>query len=1110
MRIDGTPNEILNWLKILKGDVLGEADGPVDNRSSALEIDFQRRELRVDGGMIPIGGRAFDILQALVDASGATVTKSDLMTRVWPDTVVGDNALQVHISAIRKALTANRTLLRTISGRGYRLLGDWIVRQSTGVVEPPRSSSVSVEPASAPSQTAFREADPPISALGRLPIYRSGECEIDLAQHQLRIRGAAVPIGGRAFDIMTVLVRAANQLVTRDHLLERVWSDATVGENAIDVHVSAIRKALGPHRTMLKTISGRGFRLVGAWTIQRGDAPIKLSPPPRIGGPTNLPAAVNDLVGRAASLDYLQEACSAYRIVTLIGPGGIGKTALAIELARNLLPVFDAGIWLVELASLADPNLVPVAVAEAIGLQATGGPMSAEGVARAIGHDRLLLVLDNCEHLIGAAAQLAEIIVRLAPNAVILATSRETLRTHGECVYRVPPLDVPQHDSDQAAVILGNSAIQLFLGRSEALQIGSLRDGQNLRLIARICRRLDGIPLAIEFAAARAASLGLSQVASSLEDRFALLTTGRRTALPRHRTLRAVLDWSYALLPDVERLLLHRLAIFAGGFVFEAACAVMHDHPPTEVADCIFNLVEKSIVTFDRPAPDERWHLLETVRAYAMDKLAGNADHPPTARRHAEFFRDFFASFNANAGPEGGGDELPCYTREVDNLRAALSWAFSTSGDPTLGVALAAAAVTFWLAASLLDECCSWTSKALAELDGTGDDEREMVLRSGLGQSLMFTEGTTAATRTNLTRALSIAEAIGSIEHQKRAVHGLWQISLRSVELRRALQLSRRYAEFAHSDTDLAVTHTANLMVGMSLTYLAEYVEATSLLERAIHDYPVAQRQRDTASLGINAPASAFGHLSTCLLARGLIDAATRAAERSIEEAQQVGQPVALCLALARPAGLLFPEIGAFDTAERHIAAILEQADRHALHTFRALAVCASGRVLFMRGDPASGAAALRSGLAQFEATGYRSFQTIFRGYFAEALTAAGNADEGLAEVKAALCFAEQMDYMRFVPELLRIHGSLMASRQPDDPAAEEVFRRAISLARRQQALYWELRAALSLAELWQAQSRHAEAHALLAPICQRFTEGLTAPALVRANALLRTIEGRV
>lgn len=456
---------------------VAESHGQVGSgRPDRLEIDVQGRELLVNGSAIPISGRAFAVLQTLVEACGAAVTKSDLMSRVWADVVVGDTALQVQISAIRKALGVNGALLRTISGKGYRLLGDWGVRKTA------RSTQ------SAPLTLNLNSAEPHKTNLQggaaiSQPIYRCDECEIDLSLRQVRIRGVAVPIGGRAFDILAVLVQAANEVVNRGDLLQSVWSGVIVGETAIDVHISAIRKALGSHRAMLKTISGLGFRLVGAWTVQTSQVP---TPPPSLTRSTistNLPAAANELIGRAASFEFLQEACSAYRIVTLTGPGGIGKTVLAIDLARGLLPRFDAGVWLVELASLADPSLLPAAVGEAIGLQANGRPMSAEGVARVIGHDRLLVVLDNCEHLVGAAAQFAEAIVRLAPNAVIVATSRETLKINGERVYRVPPLEVPQHESSLPDEIISNSAVQMFLSLTEAPYMTGLRDESSLRSI---------------------------------------------------------------------------------------------------------------------------------------------------------------------------------------------------------------------------------------------------------------------------------------------------------------------------------------------------------------------------------------------------------------------------------------------------------------------------------------------------------------------------------------------------------------------------------------------------------------------------------------------------
>jgi len=272
-------------------------------------------------------------------------------------------------------------------------------------------------------------------------------------------------------------------------------------------------------------------------------------------------------------VQHLRGLLSAYRVVTLTGPGGIGKTRLALEVARGLFPSFQGDVWLVELVSLSDPALVPTAVAGVLGLRLGGNQISAESVARAIGAQRLLLVLDNCEHLIDAAAKLAEAIVRVCPRTTILVTSREILKIEGEYVYRVPPLDVPPQ-FDEPDNILSHSAVQLFVATTSALHSDFSPDGENLAAIAAICRRLDGIPLAIDLAATRVATLGLQQVAAGLDNRLGLLTGGRRTALPRHQTLRATLDWSYELLPEPERLVMRRLAVFVGDFTAEAASLI--------------------------------------------------------------------------------------------------------------------------------------------------------------------------------------------------------------------------------------------------------------------------------------------------------------------------------------------------------------------------------------------------------------------------------------------------------------------------------------------------------------------------------------------------------
>jgi non-specific serine/threonine protein kinase len=291
--------------------------------------------------------------------------------------------------------------------------------------------------------------------------------------------------------------------------------------------------------------------------------------------------------------------------------------------------------------SLSDPDRVPSLVAHVLGLKLSGEQISPESVARAIGGKKLLLVLDNCEHVVDAAARLAETLVRLCPATSIVATSREGLRIEGEHVYRVPPLDVPGLNGKDSDNVLGHSAVQLFLARAMAVDSDFSPHGENLRAMADICRRLDGIPLAIEFAAARAAILGPELVLSRLDERFGLLTGGRRTALPRHQTLRATLDWSYELLPEPERCLLRRLGIFPAGFTLEAANALMSDqsHATSVTLEQIANLIAKSLVTLDASPSSGRWRLLETIRAYALEILAENGETEQVARSCAEFCR---------------------------------------------------------------------------------------------------------------------------------------------------------------------------------------------------------------------------------------------------------------------------------------------------------------------------------------------------------------------------------------------------------------------------------------------------------------------------------------
>src|SRR6516225_3349146 len=324
-------------------------------------------------------------------------------------------------------------------------------------------------------------------AVGDQPVYASGECEIDLARQELRVQGSPVPVGGRAFKIIEILAQSAGQLVTKDELMNRIWPGAIVLENTLYVHPAAVRKALGPYSRLLKTESGRGYRLLGTWTVRHD--PIATPPSAlrqtkvsREPAATNFPVPATGLVGRAAAMRKLRDLVSAYRVVTVTGPGGIGKTALALEVARALLAEFDDGGWLIELAPLSDSALVPSAVAGVLGLNLAGEEISAQALARAVGERQFLLVLDNCEHVIDAVANLAEMFVRSCPRPTMLATSREVLRVAGECVYRVSPLDVPVAE-DEPVDILGAA-------RWSSFSKGAKNRTRSSRLVPKTCGRL--------------------------------------------------------------------------------------------------------------------------------------------------------------------------------------------------------------------------------------------------------------------------------------------------------------------------------------------------------------------------------------------------------------------------------------------------------------------------------------------------------------------------------------------------------------------------------------------------------------------------------------------
>jgi predicted ATPase/DNA-binding winged helix-turn-helix (wHTH) protein len=690
-----------------------------------------------------------------------------------------------------------------------------------------------------------------VSEQRRNLVYECGQWQIHGRERQLLACGVSIPIGSRAFDIIEVLVQSANKLVTKVELMERVWPGAMVGDSALQVQISAIRKAFDQDRAMLMTVSGRGYRLSGDWAVRRDGAPEQPAslisvPMPAETFQTNLPETALALIGRTIAAQQIEELLSAYRAVTLTGPGGIGKTALALRVSSDMRPRFNGDVWLIELASLSDPGLVASAVADGLGLNPGGDEITAEAVARAIGDKQLLLILDNCEHVIDAAARLVEAILYRCPRTTVLATSQELLRICGEYVYRVPPLEVPPRHHDELEDMLEHSAVRLFVTKLQALDSSFIANKQSVRGIVAICEQLDGIPLLIEFAAARAAMLGVRDVASRLEDRFRLLTIGRRTALPKHRTLRATLDWSYGLLPEAEQSLLGRLAVFVAGFTLEAAIAVMSDtgNNTSVMLEGIANLVAKSLLIQDRSQSGGRWILSETIRAYAFEKLVETGQAEATARRHALFYSDLLVPPDSSRPPRSIEDTLH-HAQEIDNVRAALDWAFSPRGDRAIGVLLTAAWSPIWLHWSLMAECLERARRALEDSESVLklSAPLQLQLYLAMGLSAADTAGPVEIAETALVRALEIAGTLNDLDTQLRILRAQASIQLRAGRSHMAQATAEQFSRVAFPTGNQANFLVGDRLIGDTLRCRDRLSEVQPRLQRELELYGVPEVQ---------------------------------------------------------------------------------------------------------------------------------------------------------------------------------------------------------------------------------------------------------------------------
>ena len=922
-------------------------------------------------------------------------------------------------------------------------------------------------------------------------------------------------LGRRAMDILLILLAHAGEVVSKQQLMAGVWPDSVVEDINLRVHMAALRKALGDGQAgqrYIITVAQRGYSFVAPVLPQS----MEERPMGDAGGRHNLPLRRTRMLGRQALVDSLMTQLPRQRCITLVGPGGIGKTTVALRVAEQLIGHYRDGIRLVDLAPLNDPRLICSHLAALLDLALPeGDPLAA--LVNGLQQRQMLLLLDNCEHLIDAVAMLSESILRGAPKVHILATSRESLRAEGEFVQRLDSLEYPLMNATlNRQQALEYSALQLFIERATAAQESFELSDAQLPQAIEICHRLDGIPLALELAAAQVAELGLEGLLSQLQGRLPPLAAGNQSSLERHFTLRATLDWSFNLLDPCEQTCLRRLGVFCGGFTLESAAAVIvgQQIDPGVVFVSITQLVAKSLLSVEVGDEEVFYRLLDTTRRYALEKLEHAAECEETRERHAERCLALMQQAQSDWEMTPTALWIERYARGLEDLRAALDWSLNGVGPGSLGIRLTAASAPLWQELSLLKEYGGYVRRALSLLDELGAPcpRLKISLKLALGSACYHTWGGTPETIQAFVEARQLAIEHDDVAGQLRAVSGHMAVNLSCGHYRMALAQSEHFDRLGvHGDPLLSLS-THRLRV-LALHYAGDQpqarIHAEQVLQRMAHSGHV---NRFTHGFGVQYDQSvaSLTVLARVLWMQGLPEQAWHSARLALDIAVQIDHGTSICYTLALASCLIAHYNGDQQNARALLQLLLEQSQKHSVLLFNTWARHYAQVIDTQTSTPMPKDS---SGLIR-EIMVTLDDRFVDDALFERALS--GDAGWSTAEIlraRAAALLKDDPDCLDgALREQARSHRDFGCTRNPCESElareetlkeAEALLQQSLTIARSQGALAWELRSATSLAQLWQRQSRSQEALDLLTPIYQRFTEGYATPDLRKVRLLI-------
>lgn len=882
-----------------------------------------------------------------------------------------------------------------------------------------------------------------------------------IPRHHLLLRnGEPIPLGSRAMLLLIAMATRAGELMEKTELLTLVWPRLVVEECNLRAQILTLRRAFGANGDLgyIVTVPGRGYRFVAPITAQSNAARQ-----PNKADNTELQGTIKQIFGREDLLNALEKQLEQRRFVTITGHAGTGKTTVALALANRALRQYPQGVSFIDLAPVSRGQGVPAVIAAALGIDCTTeDPMLS--ITHSLVASKTLLILDNCEHVLEETAKAVETILRSVRQCSVLVTSREPLHADGECVHDLAPLPFPAQGARLDTVqALAYPAVALLVERIAAHDLGYVFTQQDVDAAAAICRKLDGNALAIEIAAARVRAFGIEPLVQMLDGSFRLQMTGQRTALPRHRTLGAALDWTHAMLCAGEQAMLRQLSVFTGVFTLHAIKAVIAIDAQ-DPAQLMESLVDKSLVISCGQGPARRYRLLETTRLYAAQKLAEQDETAVTARRHATWTLDELKASVQDLVKITPHTWLARYGTQVDSVRAALDWAYSSQGDYELAVELTLVSLPLWLRLSLRAEYYDWVNRGLQPMYDSAPIQRRrrMLLLTASASVMILTYGGGAKIREACLQVGEDALMLNDTEHQLRALWGLWHDKSCANQYIAALELADQYLALSQD-----AARSERQLLGLRM-------RANALFHMGRLD-----DARRSVIEALSAPLSANTHLidlhfdqriaarslkAKIHLLQGDVAAALSTLEKSVSQAISLNHPATLWYTLcigAIPTALL---VGNEQRARDYLSVLQDSLEGHDLYLWRQFSRCFEHILLIRQGASEDGVPRLGEVLEQLQDQGGSPLYSLLRSEYALGLAMLGLEHRSLAIIDETLQTARSREERWFIPELLRIKAQLLLKQ--GSPLTHRVLQEAWNEAQTQGAHFWSTRIAADLDRL--------------------------------------------